>query len=80
MKTLGSLALLGILALGVIGCGSAEEKDFGGQVTSGPSPQNTEAQIKAIQDNPNIPADAKEKAIAALQRGGGGASAAGGAK
>lgn len=61
-----SLILFGI-ALGVIGCGTS---DYGGQVEMTPaqSAARIEEEIKKIENNPNMPPQAKEHAIAALRR------------
>ena len=73
MKTeLLALAAFATLTLALPGCNGGE-KDYGSQVTeSSPAPESLDSKIKAIEDNPNIPPDAKQKAIAGLKAGGGG--------
>lgn len=72
-KGLLALSAFVTIALALSGCGSNGEQDYGTEVTSSsPKPESLESKIKRIEDNPNMPADAKQKAIAGLRAGGGG--------
>jgi hypothetical protein len=57
------IAVAGVLiCTGVIGCGSSDT-----QMKPPPPQASSEARIKQIQDNPNMPQDAKDRAIGMIK-------------
>ena len=50
------LALTGVVGIALSGCGSPKEN-------AAPAPQTVEQRISEVQNNPNMPADAKARAL-----------------
>lgn len=75
MKNAVAILALALLAQALLGCGSSDGgQDLGTDITKNPTASKAsdiEAKVKAIEDNPNIPAGAKANAIAAVRANGG---------
>lgn len=63
---MGIVVIGGLLAVALTGCDSQKTAQT---ATEKKAPLPAEAQIKTIQDNPNMPPAAKEAALRSLQQG-----------